>query len=367
MAQMTIKCPHCNAELQVQKEWISMEIECPVCKNSFTIPTPVPTQPVSTSVNSTISTKTFHFVCPSCNGEAELPESLCGTKYECQFCFDKHIAYSAISSQKNTPQPVIEEKFIFICPECDTVAELPESLKDKEYECSCCCETSIAREAVERDCPYCGEKIKIKAKVCKHCKKNVQPIAPAPTGNRQFSTSPAVKSKHSNVANSPNTFLQPFYGQNNIDQHMITPEIAKDKTWIGLVLWQLLWPGAGQIYLGQKNKGITYAALVLPLMIVSGLFSFVPGIGFLLSRVVFLSSCGIIIAESFAALAMLQMGGSVIRDKWIPRAQQRHITASMPSDLKSKWIKALAIVIFALLLGLTGPGIFLLIVLLCSL
>ena len=100
MAQMTIKCPHCNAELQVQKEWNGMEIECPVCKNSFTIPTPVPAQPVSTSVNSTISTKTFHFVCASCNGEAELPESLCGTKYECQFCFDKHIAYSAISSQK---------------------------------------------------------------------------------------------------------------------------------------------------------------------------------------------------------------------------------------------------------------------------
>ena len=128
---------------------------------------------------------------------------------------------------------------------------------------------------------------------------------------------------------------------------MITPEFAKDKTWIGLVLWQLLWPGVGQIYLGQKNKGITYAALVLPLLIVSGLLSFVPGIGILLGRVVFLSSCGIIIGESFAALAMLQMGGSVIRDKWIPRAQQRHIIASMPSDLKSKWIKALAIVIFA--------------------
>ena len=64
---------------------------------------------------------------------------------------------------------------------------------------------------------------------------------------------------------------------------------------------------------------------------------------------------------------MLQMGGSVIRDKWIPRAQQKNIIASMPSDLKRKWIMALAIVIFALLLGFTGPGILAWIVLLCSL
>ena len=95
----------------------------------------------------------------------------CGGVIKEQAVFCRHCKTNL--NQTNAPQ---EQNFIFICPECETVVELPESLKDKQYECSRCCETSIAREAVERDCPYCGEKIKIKAKVCKHCKQNVQPI-----------------------------------------------------------------------------------------------------------------------------------------------------------------------------------------------
>ena len=35
MAEFITKCPHCNAELQVQDEWIDMEIECPQCEEKF--------------------------------------------------------------------------------------------------------------------------------------------------------------------------------------------------------------------------------------------------------------------------------------------------------------------------------------------
>ena len=47
MSEFITKCPHCNAELQAQDEWMGMEVECPLCKKSFTIiketavPTPV--------------------------------------------------------------------------------------------------------------------------------------------------------------------------------------------------------------------------------------------------------------------------------------------------------------------------------------
>ena len=37
MAAFNTKCPHCNAELQVQEEWIGMEVECPMCKDKFVI------------------------------------------------------------------------------------------------------------------------------------------------------------------------------------------------------------------------------------------------------------------------------------------------------------------------------------------
>ena len=35
MAEFITKCPHCNAELQVQDEWIGMKIECPQCEEKF--------------------------------------------------------------------------------------------------------------------------------------------------------------------------------------------------------------------------------------------------------------------------------------------------------------------------------------------
>ena len=37
MAEFITKCPHCNAELQAQDEWIGMEVECPLCKMKFVI------------------------------------------------------------------------------------------------------------------------------------------------------------------------------------------------------------------------------------------------------------------------------------------------------------------------------------------
>ena len=44
MAEFITKCPHCNNDLQVQDEWIGMEVECPICHNTFVIanPTAVP-------------------------------------------------------------------------------------------------------------------------------------------------------------------------------------------------------------------------------------------------------------------------------------------------------------------------------------
>ena len=38
MAEFITKCPHCNAELQAQDEWIGMEVECPECQKTFIIP-----------------------------------------------------------------------------------------------------------------------------------------------------------------------------------------------------------------------------------------------------------------------------------------------------------------------------------------
>ena len=164
MAEFITKCPHCNSELQVQDEWIGMEVECPLCHKMFAINKSsaiVETEKTEAVTNSALAADEKN--CPFCNGII---------KEQAIFC--KHCKMDL--NKTTTPQTQVESLFIFICPECDTVTELPESLKDKEYECPCCCETSIAREAVERNCPSCGEKIKIKATVCKHCNQKIKPI-----------------------------------------------------------------------------------------------------------------------------------------------------------------------------------------------
>lgn len=39
MAEFITKCPHCNSELQVQDEWIGMEIKCLQCEEKFCLQT----------------------------------------------------------------------------------------------------------------------------------------------------------------------------------------------------------------------------------------------------------------------------------------------------------------------------------------
>ena len=216
----------------------------------------------------------------------------------------------------------------------------------------------------ETTCPHCGTALSaeddwIGTEVeCPVCKKIF--VIARPRAIRKFGGN-VSSFKQFNAGNPAIGMPPPFTTMNPQAQFpqgaMLTPASAGNKTWTALVLWHMLWPGLGHVYLGEKNKGIKYAVFVLVMMIASCLLALIPGIGALIGRIIFLCSCGIIIGESFVTLAALQMGGAVDRDQWIPRSRQKEIISSMPAELKGKWIKALAAVIAALLLGLTGPGI----------
>ena len=134
MAEFNTKCPHCSAELQAQAEWIGMEVECPTCKQIFTIS----------------------------GGDSNDPN----------FSDSQHLQTETIQVSSSEEEQM-ETSFIFICPECDMQAELPINLKGTKYECKACGEESIANPATEKKCPHCGKTIKIRAKKCKYCKKYV--------------------------------------------------------------------------------------------------------------------------------------------------------------------------------------------------
>ena len=137
------RCPHCNAKLDAEDDWAGMEAACPKCSQTITIvPETTPEKPKIQLTPITV---------PS-SADTQRP----------------------VSTQPQQPElPSTANNFPFICPLCGTLTELASSLQDQEYECPACSEKSIAVPATEKPCPYCGEMIKFRAKICRFCKKSV--------------------------------------------------------------------------------------------------------------------------------------------------------------------------------------------------
>ena len=229
---MKQKCPHCNAELDAQEDWVGMEVECPACQKSFTVEKNIPAklelQPIQTNVQQpSENTKN----CPFCGGVV---------KEKAIFC--KHCKTDL--NKNDVSDKSMESSFIFICSECNTAVELPESMKGKEYECQGCCETAIAKETSERDCPWCGEKIKIKATLCKHCRQQLTPLfnhgVPA-SGGTENKSLPILSPANQNSSDSSST-----KGDNNTSSPLVSilwglSTIAWIVSIIGIFVNGLLW------------------------------------------------------------------------------------------------------------------------------
>ena len=69
-----------------------------------------------------------------------------------------------------------DNRFTFICPECGCSRPMNKTNINQEIECECCLETVKVTYPENRPCPKCNQNIKLKAKVCKHCKQRVMPF-----------------------------------------------------------------------------------------------------------------------------------------------------------------------------------------------
>lgn len=131
MSEYVVKCPYCGTALMLQSDWIGTDIECSRCGHKFKAASP---KEMQNSVN--------------------------------------RVSRVVELNQSNNSQP---DTFNFICPSCNTVAKLPNSMQGSVYECNACCEKSIAAPSSDRLCPYCNGTIKMNATVCKHCKQIISP------------------------------------------------------------------------------------------------------------------------------------------------------------------------------------------------
>jgi len=105
----------------------------------------------------------------------------------------------------NQPQGAGDnDKFTFFCPECNSMRQLAKAEIGKIIECEACCEMVKIAYPEIRPCPRCQKSIKLKARVCKHCKQRVMPFVDPLTIEAKASepesiilTPPKVKNKSS--------------------------------------------------------------------------------------------------------------------------------------------------------------------------
>ena len=165
MASFIFSCPQCGRPMEVQEEWIGMEAKCPHCGQRITIERPGGA-PDPAAVR------------PETQEEKQCP--FCGRMIKKGAVFCKYCKRDLSGVSGGTVQSEPEKTFPYICPDCETFAELPLSMEGREYECKACAESHIATPATGRKCPYCGEEIKIRATVCRYCRKQVPPLTSGP-------------------------------------------------------------------------------------------------------------------------------------------------------------------------------------------
>lgn len=64
--------------------------------------------------------------------------------------------------------------FLFVCPQCGEEIELPEAFWGMPYTCKQCSHQTVAKGQQQKECPWCGELIKAKAKICRFCQRDVE-------------------------------------------------------------------------------------------------------------------------------------------------------------------------------------------------
>ena len=316
---------------------------------------------------------TFTFVCPSCDTVAEISSDLLGHEYECPECFEKCIARATTERQcpvcgktvkyhaaickfckadltklppevGNAARLAQEEKFIFICPECDTVAELPISMKGQSYSCKACCEESAAVPAEERKCPCCGEKIKIHAAICKHCRRTVLPLMLSTKRAGGLQSKPGLNPIRQGP---PGGLTQHFSGQ--------AINTVSPKSRLALFFLNMVWPGAGQIYLGQARKGWLLIAGYFLLALLLGVL--VPDSLQMISRIILLGMYGFVVGDSFYIMTKIELGLPVDPMDFSTPGKGKALKELLSPEMKKTQLRYMIPSLICLLLGLNLPAI----------
>ena len=77
MAEFIQKCPHCNTKLQMQDEWIGMEVTCPHCQNNVIVSRAVLQARIINTVQDVYQPADDEKNCPLCGGVIKAQAGFC--------------------------------------------------------------------------------------------------------------------------------------------------------------------------------------------------------------------------------------------------------------------------------------------------
>ena len=98
---------------------------------------------------------------------------------------------------KDLNMELADNRFTFICPECGCSRPMNKANIGQDVECECCLEMVKVNYPENRPCPKCNQDIKLKAKVCKHCKQRIMPFVDPFTSEVSERMQPAPIAKRS--------------------------------------------------------------------------------------------------------------------------------------------------------------------------
>ena len=99
-AAYDVNCPHCGTKLEVQSEWAGMQMTCPACRNGFVVPggnagmaPNVPVIPQTPRVNNIAPQEDQSIDCPYCGSSVKVKKEWVGMDLACPVC-QKHFDLS---------------------------------------------------------------------------------------------------------------------------------------------------------------------------------------------------------------------------------------------------------------------------------
>ena len=135
MAKFNVNCPHCGTTLEVQDEWTGKAVRCPGCQNSFTVPGGSAN---SAPVMPSVPANEFPMNCPHCGSTLMVKNEWLGMELSCPNCQNSFTVPGGGADSAPVMPPAPPDEFPMNCPHCGSMFNVKNEWLGMELSCPFC-------------------------------------------------------------------------------------------------------------------------------------------------------------------------------------------------------------------------------------